>query len=190
LDHPPSNIPVDVNSNNSQQGSRRQQRQQQSHSSNFDSPFEPTAFEDRPPLTRNGSTQGRNRGREPRAMEGREQQIRGQNLSTTSSTLSASYHPPSLHLSYPCMATVASALRERRAMLFSRLELQSLVEAARRVLLLPYPLHCIRLPSFPLLSTLGHSLILDPIFPFFNSCKLLYPRVLFFFFPFLNLYRN
>jgi WW domain len=111
-DHAPSNLPVDLNSSNSHQGARRQQRQPLPHSSNFDPPFESSAFEDRPPLSRNGSTRGRNRGRESRAIEGREQQNRSQNLSTTSSTLSASYHPPSLHLSYPCMATVASALRE------------------------------------------------------------------------------
>jgi hypothetical protein len=177
LDHLPPDVPVGVDGNNLQHGSRRQQRQQQqSYGSSLNSSIEGTAFEDRPPLTRNGSTRGRNRGREPRAMEGHEQHNRGQNLSTTSSTLSASYHPPSLHLSYPCTATAASALRERRAMLFSRLELQSLVEAACRVLLLPCPLHCIRLPSFPLLPSLGRSLIMDSIFfPFLNSCKLLPP---------------
>lgn len=175
-DHTPSNMPVDLNSSNNHQGSRRQHRQQQQHNSNFDSSIESPAFEDRPPLSRNGSTRGRNRGWESRATEGHEQQNRSQNLSTTSSTLSASYHPPSLHLSYPCMDTVASALPERRAMLFPRLELQSLVEAACRVPLLPYPLHCTRCLS-PFLSTLGRSLIMDSIFfpSFLNSCKLCIP---------------
>jgi hypothetical protein len=169
-------MPADLNSTNSHQGSHQQRQQQQPHSSNYDSSFEFSAFEDQPSLSRNGSTRGRNRGRDSRATEGREQQNRSQNLSTTSSTLSASYHTPSLHLSYPCTATVASALPERRAMLFHRLELQSLVEATCRVPLLPYPLHCIRLLS-PLLSTLGHSLIMDSVFfpSFLNSCKLCTP---------------
>lgn len=185
-DHFPSKMPVDLNSSNSHQGSHRQRQQQQPHSSSIDSPFESSAFEDRPLLNRNGSTRGRNRGWESRAVEGREQQNRSQNLSTTSSTLSASYHPPSLHPSYPCTATVASALPERRAMLFPRLEVQSLVEAACRVPLLPYPLHFTRLLS-PLLSTLGRSLIMDSIFfpSFLNSCKLCTPMSYFFSFPFL-----
>ena len=106
-DQAPSNMPVDLNNSNSHQESHRQHRhRQQSHGSSPDPPFESSAFEDRPPLSRNGSTRGRNRARETRPPEGREQQNRSQNLPTTSSTLSASYHPPSLHPSHPCTATV------------------------------------------------------------------------------------
>jgi hypothetical protein len=166
-DHAPS---VDLNSNNGHQGAHRQQRQPPPHNSNFDPPFESHAFEDRPPLSRNGSTRGRNRGRESRAMEGREQQNRSQNLSTTSSTLSASYHPSSPPLVSLHGHGSVSTPRE----LCPRLEVQSLVEAACRVLIpVSITLYSASLP-FPVDSwTLAHHGF--HLLSFLNSCKLYTP---------------
>lgn len=119
--------------NGHQQAHRRPQRQH--HHQNADPPFEAPPFEERPTMHRNGSTRSRNRDREhARPMEMHE--IRTQNM-TAPSTLSASSHHPYPHLSCSSTAMVAPALPQRRAVWCPRLDIESLVEAAHRVLLLP-----------------------------------------------------
>lgn len=152
----PRPLPVE-HATNASQGSRRQQRHQGPYKPDVDPTFELSAFQDSDrPTTRTGGVRSRNRDRDQPRVDSRERQNQSQSMPAPSTLSASSHHPPPLHPSCPCTATLV--LPRWRALL-------CLVEVAHCAIgfPIPYPYPCPRPLSTPSPLLDSRTLIMDSI---------------------------